>query len=266
MYEQYWQLSDKPFRNTPDPHYLFFSRQHEEALTRLLYTITEGQGAMMLTGEYGCGKTLLCRCLLDELDPARWEAALVPYPNLGATELLREILRQFGYASGEMSKVELLQTLTECLLENHARGRNTLIVIDEAQLVLDRLTLEEIRLLLNFQQDRKFYLSLLLLGQPELREKVEEMPQLLQRLSVRYHLPPLGREDSRRYLAHRLAVAGGRHEIFTREAEELIITAAEGVPRRINNLSDLALLAGFGQRAPVVDDEIVRQVVADMEA
>jgi len=266
MYEKYWSLNDKPFRNTPDPHYLFFSRQHEEALTRMLYTITEGQGAMMLTGDYGCGKTLLCRALLDELDPARFEVALVPYPNLTATEFLQEILRQFGYETEGLSKVELLHQLSECLLDNQARGCSTLVIVDEAQIVLERMTLEEIRLLLNFQQDRRFYLTLLLMGQPELRERVESMPQLLQRLSICYHIGPFDEEDSVRYMDHRLNIAGNTNAIFTRGAEKLIAAASEGVPRRINNVADMALLVGFGQKAPVVDDAIVQQVVADMEA
>jgi type II secretory pathway predicted ATPase ExeA len=266
MYEQYWSLADKPFRNTPDPHYFYFSRQHEEALTRMLYAITEGQGAMMLTGDYGCGKTLLSRSLLDELDPDRFEVALIPYPNLSGVELLQEILLQFGYEAQGLSKVELLHLLSDCLLDNHARGCSTIIIVDEAQMVMDKMTMEEIRLLLNFQQDRKFYLTLVLMGQPELRERVEEMPQLLQRLSVRYHLRAFDEEDSEKYLAHRMAIAGGNGDIFTREAGRLIASAGEGVPRRMNNIADMSLMVGFGQRTPVVDENIVQQVITDMDA
>ncbi len=265
MYEDYWHLNDKPFRNTPDPHYLFFSQEHEEAMTRMLYTLAEGQGAMMLTADYGCGKTTLCRVLLDELDPQRFEVALVPYPNLTGTELLQEILRQFGCETQGLTKVELLHRLGDCLLDNQARGCSTLIIVDEAQVVLERMTMEEIRLLLNFQQDRRFCLTLLLLGQPELRERVEAMPQLRQRLSIRYHIGPFGEEDAIHYLGHRLAVAGASDELFTRGAERLIASAGEGVPRRMNNLADMSLLVGFGQKAPVVDDAIVQQVVTDMD-
>lgn len=265
MYEQYWSLNDKPFRNTPDPHYFYFSRQHEEAMTRMLYAITEGQGAMMLTGDYGCGKTLLCRALLDELDPTRYEAALVPYPNLTAKELLEEILRQFGYDSYGLSKVELLHVLHQALLAHREAGRHTLVVVDEAQMLTDTMAMEELRLLLNFQQDRRFYLTLLLLGQPELRDRVEAMPQLQQRLGIRYHLGTFDAEDSIGYLTHRMGVAGGRGDIFTREAERLIATHAGGVPRKMNNLADMALLVGYGQKAPVVDEEIVRQVARDMD-
>lgn len=266
MYETYWSLGDKPFRNTPDPRYFYFARQHEEALTRMLYALTEDQGAMLLTGDYGCGKTLVTRTLLDELDPERFEVALIPYPNLDATEFLREILRQFGYETRGLGKVDCLQCLSECLLDNHERGCSTIVVVDEAQMILDRMTMEEIRLLLNWQQDRRFFLSLVLVGQPEIRERVEAVPQLKQRLGIRYHIGPMNAGDASRYLGHRLRVAGAQHEIFTGDAEELIARAGGGVPRRMNSLADMALLAGFGQRAPVVDGEIVRQVIADERA
>lgn len=265
MYEKYWSLRDKPFRNTPDPDYLFFSRQHEEALTRMLYAITEEQGAMMLTGDYGCGKTLLTRVLLDELDPNRFEVALVPYANLTAKEFLQEILRQFGYESMGLEKVELLQVLRDCLISHRSRGLRTIVIVDEAQMIMDKMTMEEIRLLLNFQQDRRFYLTMILIGQPELRRRVEAIPQLLQRLSIRYHIGRLDEEDSYRYLSHRLHIAGTRDDVFTRDAERRIAKAAEGVPRRMNNLADMSLLVGFGQRSPVVDEDVVQQVIADMD-
>lgn len=266
MYERYWSLLEKPFRNTPDPRYLFFARQHEEALTRMLYTITENQGAMLLTGDYGCGKTLVTRTLLDELDPDRFEVALIPYPNLNATEFLQEILRQFGYETQGLGKVECLRCLSECLLDNHDRGCSTIVIVDEAQMILDRMTMEEIRLLLNWQQDKRFFLSLILVGQPEVRTRIEQLPQLKQRLGIRYHISPLEAEEACRYLDHRMRVAGAKHEIFTCDAEALIVRAGAGVPRRMNNLADMTLLAGYGQRAPVIDGEIVRQVAIDLIA
>jgi type II secretory pathway predicted ATPase ExeA len=263
MYEAYWDLHDKPFRNTPDPCYLFFSPRHEEALARMLYAISEGHGAMMLTGEVGCGKTLLSRVLLDELDPSRYEVALVTNACLSPEEFLREILRQFGVPVEGLDKAELLGTLAERATEARRHGFHTLVVVDEAQLVRDADTMEEIRLLLNIQQDRRSALTLLLLGQPELRERVESMPQLLQRIGVRYHIGHLEEEEARRYLAHRLEIAGGRQEIFTRDAERLIVRESGGIPRRINTLADTALLVGCGARAPVVDEHIVRKALAD---
>ena len=266
MYEKYWKLHDKPFRNTPDPHYFYFARQYEEALARALYVITEGQGAMLLTGDCGCGKTLLTRVLVDELDPARFEVALVPYPNLDPRELLAEILRQFGFDASAWPKSVMLERLGEFLIQTRRRGASTLVIVDEGQVMHNAETLEEVRLLLNFQQDRTFYLSLILVGQSELRERVSSLPQLSQRLSVKYHLAGLSPEDSLRYLRHRLAIAGGAGEIFTSGAENLVIENADGIPRKLNLIADLALLAGFGKVSPLVDEELVREVLNDMLA
>lgn len=265
MYEEHWSLDDKPFRNTPDPRYFYFSRQHEEALARALYVLTEGQGAMLLTGDCGCGKTMVLRALVDELDPARFEVALVAYPNLSPEEFLRELLTQFGFEPSGWGKARMLHSLNAFLHSTRERGASTIVIVDEAQLVEDPMTLEEIRLLLNFQQDRRFFLTLILAGQPELRERIEQKPQLMQRLTVRHHLGAMSQAESRAYLGHRLGVAGGREEVFTREAEELIVEGAEGIPRRLNLIADMALLAGYGLNAPLVDDDLVRRVIADMQ-
>ncbi len=264
MYEKHWGLVDKPFRNTPDPNYFYFSSQHEEALTRMLYCILEGQGGMMLSGEVGSGKTLLSRILIDELNPERYECASIVHSNLDANELLCDILRQFGCNARGLDKPKMLGLLGDCFREHQQARRSTIIIIDEAQITLDAVTLEEMRLLMNFQQDRKFSVTLLLLGQPEMRERIKQSPQFLQRLSVRYHLEALGHEDSLNYLRHRLKVAGGKEEIFTSEAEELIVTAAGGIPRKINGLADMSLLAGYGKRAPLVDKDIVKAALIDM--
>ncbi|MHC4870646.1 MAG: ExeA family protein [Planctomycetota bacterium] len=267
MYEEYWGLSEKPFMNTPDSRYLFFSKQHEEVLTRMLYTITEDKGAMLFTGDYGCGKTLMSRTLLEQLDPERYDIAILPHPNLQPMELLHEILYQFGYeAPKDANKTDLLHLLNDCLLSNKAKGRSTIIMVDEAQMVTDPLTLEEIRLLLNFQQEKNFLLTLILIGQPELKETLEELPQLLQRLSVKYHLCSLTQDDSRTYIRHRLEVAGTRHELFTSRAEEILIDASDGIPRILNNMADMSLMVGFGQRSPIIDDGIVSKVVKDIGA
>ncbi len=263
MYEKYWKLLDNPFRNTPDPHYFYFARQYEEALARALYVVTEGQGAMLLTGSCGCGKTLLTRVLVDELDPARFEVALIPYPNLEPQELMGEILRQFGFQIAGLTKPEMVERMEGFLLANHQRGARTRVIVDEGQAVHNDATLEEIRLLLNFQPDRSFFLSLILVGQPELRQRIESLPQLSQRLTVKYHLKELSADESRHYLRHRLGIAGGTNEIFTTGAENLIIESARGVPRNINFMSDLALLTGFGKSAPLVDEEVVQEVLYD---
>lgn len=266
MYEEYWRLRDKPFRNTPDPRYFYFARQHEEALARALYVVAEGQGgALLLTGDCGCGKTLLTRVLVDELDPARYEVALVPYPNLEPAELLGEILRQFGFPEAlSWTRARMLERLMAFLTHTQKRGASTLVIVDEGQAMHNEETLEEVRQLLNFQQNRSFFLSLVLVGQSELRERIAALPQLSQRLTVKYHLSRLSPEEARAYLRHRLAVAGCRDEIFTGGAETLLIESSEGVPRRLNLIADHSLLAGFGKSAPLVDEEVVREVVADL--
>lgn len=266
MYEQYWRLTDKPFRNTPDPRYFYLCRQYEEALARTLYVVAEGQGAMLLTGDCGCGKTLVTRTVVDELDPDRFEVALIPYPNLEPQELLGEILRQFGFDIAGLTKPEMIERMEAFLLATQKRGAATLVIVDEGQVVHNDETLEEIRLLLNFQQARSFFLSLILVGQSELRDRVDTLPQLSQRLTVKYHLAGLAPDDCRKYLHHRLEVAGGNGELFTGGAENLIIENAEGVPRKLNYLADLSLLAGFGKGSPLVDEEVVREVLIDRRA
>ncbi len=267
MYEEYWGLLEKPFMNTPDSKYLYFSKQHEEALTRMLYTITEDKGAMLFTGEYGCGKTLMTRALLEQLDPERFDIAVLPHPNLKPLELLYEILYQFGYeAPKHLNKTDLIHLLNDCLLANKAKGRSTIIMVDEAQMVTDPLTLEEIRLLLNFQQEKNFLITLILIGQPELKDTIEELPQLGQRLAVKYHLNHLTKEETKNYIRHRLEVAGAQHELFTSRAEDVLVVASEGIPRVLNNIADMSLMVGYGQKSPIIDDRIVSKVVKDIEA
>lgn len=266
MYEKHWSLQDKPFRNTPDPKYFYFAPQYEEALSRALYVITEGQGAMLLTGDCGCGKTLLIRVLIDELDPDRFEVALIQNPNMSPRELLQEILRQFGFDAAGWDKSKMYETLAGFLAATHKRGASTIVIVDEAQVVQDDETLEEIRLLLNFQQDKSFYLSLILAGQPELRGRVDALPQLSQRLSVKYHIAGLIPDDSRKYLHHRLSVAGSQTYMFSDEAEKLLIDCAQGVPRRLNLLADFSLLAGYGNSKNIVDADIVKMVIQDRYA
>lgn len=263
MYEAHWGLDDKPFRNTPDPHYFYFCRQYEEALARSLYVVTEGQGGMLLTGDCGCGKTLATRILVDELDPERFEVALLTHPNFNPEELLKEILRQFGFDAEGWGKSRMLEQLSRFLVHTKKRGASTLIIVDEGQLVEDEMTLEEIRLLLNFQQETSFYLSLILVGQPELGGRIDAKPQLAQRLTVRHHINRLSPEESRGYLHHRLSMAGGGGEIFTNDAEKVLIDSAGGVPRRLNFYADMALMAGFGRRAPLIDEVLMGEVVRD---
>ncbi|MDR3210471.1 MAG: AAA family ATPase [Planctomycetota bacterium] len=261
FYQKYWHLRDMPFRPSPDPRYFFFLPQYEEALAAALYVLTEGAGGMLLTGDCGCGKTLITRVLVDELDPERFEVALLTHPNLKPSEFLAEILRQYGLDSSGWDKSRMLAELQSFLIQTRKRGAQALVIVDEGQLVEDTLTLEEIRLLLNFQENTSFYLTLILVGQPELRDRVESKPQLQERLSVRHHLSTMSPEATRRYLEHRLERAGGGVDIFTGPAEDILVAASGGIPRRLNYLADRALLAGYSLKLPLLDDELVGRVV-----
>lgn len=268
MYEEYWGLKEKPFENTPDPKFLYRSTQHEEALSRLLYAIRERKPAAMLTGEYGSGKTLLSRVLLEELSKERYKVALIFNPKLNSLEFLQEITFQLGEDLSPLnSKRELLNSLNNILNNNHNRYKDTIIVIDEAQAIEDFEIFEELRLLLNFQLNNATLLTLVLLGQPELLRKISHLPQFDQRISIQYHLSHLSENETREYILHRLSIASlqeGR-VIFSEDAIKLISKVSAGIPRMINNICDMCLLAGFGAKVAEVDQKVALDVVKDLE-
>ncbi|MCK4649034.1 AAA family ATPase [bacterium] len=264
MYEAYWGLKEKPFENTPDPRFLYRSPKHEEALTRLIYAIQERKGGAVMTGEFGSGKTVLSRALLDELDPVKYKLLYITNTQITAIEFLREIVRQLQNETPPLRKSDLLHILNEILKRNVDIGKDTVIIIDEAQLIADQRIFEELRMLLNFQWEKRFLLTLLLLGQPELREKINRIPQFKQRLPIRYHLTTLNAEETGKYIAHRLRVAGREEEIFDVEALDLIHRQSKGCPREINNICDMALFIGFGKEVPRIGEDIVREVTSDL--
>lgn len=268
MYEEYWGLKEKPFENTPDPKFLYRSVQHEEALSRLLYAVREKKPAAMLTGEFGAGKTLLSRVLLNELSKDRYKVALIFNPKLSAIEFLQEIIFQLGEElSPSNSKRELLNSLNKILNNNFERYKDTVIVIDEAQSIEDNEIFEELRLLLNFQLNNATLLSLVLLGQPELFRKISSLPQFDQRIAIRYHLLHLSEQETREYILHRLSISAVQKErtFFSEDAIKLISQASAGIPRMINNICDMCLLAGFGAKAVMVEYNIAMDVIKDSE-
>jgi len=270
MYSAYWGLAEKPFENTPDPRFIYYSNQHEEALSRLLYGVTEGKGAAMLTGIFGCGKTLLGRMLLNKLDRDTYKIALITNPYLNYEELLMHIVYNLGGKDLPTRKTEImvnviLERLTEILQNNLQDGKKTVVIIDEAHVIKDTSVLEELRLILNFQLEDKFLLTLLLLGQPELKELIDTNKQFAQRIAVRYHLEHLKEEETIRYILHRLSVVGRAQPIFTPEAYRLIFAKSNGIPRRINHICDLALFTGFGKGVSVIDEDLIRDVAGDLE-
>jgi general secretion pathway protein A len=264
MYEAYWQLSEPPFDNSPNPKFFYLSPEHEEALVRLVYTVRHRKGCGMLTGEYGCGKTTLSRALIQRLEAERYEIGLLTNPSWNATDFLREALYQLGVESRETSKSELLHLLNDVFFRNYRDGRDTVIIVDEAQLITDDAVFEEVRLLMNFQTDDRFLVTLLLIGSPELRERVRRLKHLDQRITIRYHLNTLDYTHTAAYVTHRLKMAGRATPIFTEEAIKLIFDFTRGTPREINNLCDVALLVGYTKRAKEIGEKIVAEVIKDM--
>ncbi|OGS20767.1 MAG: hypothetical protein A3J83_01650 [Elusimicrobia bacterium RIFOXYA2_FULL_40_6] len=264
VYENFWGLAEKPFENTPDPKYFFNSHQHEEGLARLLYVIREGKGAGLLTGIYGCGKTLLSQALLKEVEQDIYKVALITNPRLDDVELLRMITYYLGVQQVPTRKADILITLEQVLKNNVSDGKKTVVIIDEAHAIEDKNIFEEIRLLLNYQQDNKFLLNLLLIGQPELKEKIENIKQLNQRIAMRFHLEGLSREDTKNYIIHRLNIAQSPKQLFTDEALSLIFDRSGGIPRRINLICDSALLTGFGKEAKIISKEIINETIQSL--
>ena len=264
MYEEYWGLKILPFENVPDPDFFYKSEEHGEALMRLTYAVERRKGAAMLTGEVGCGKTALSRFFIQKLlSDEKYEIALVANRSLGPVDFLKEIIYQFGIDKTPNSKAELLHLLNDEMLKNLKNGRDSIIIIDEAQIIEDVQTFEELRLLLNFQLNDRFLLTLVLIGQPELKKKIASIEQLDQRISIRYHLNPFNFDDTARYIIFRLKKAGLEKNIFTKEAVEKIHDYTKGVPRKINTTCDMSLLVGFGSRAKVIGSNLVQKVIDD---
>ena len=266
MYEKYWGLTEKPFENTPNPRFMYYSNKHEEALTRLLYAIKEEKGSAMLTGEYGSGKTILSRIIIDELIKDKiYEVALITHPQLSPIEFIQEIIYQLKNEHVTGSKPQLLHMMQDIIYKNFKDGKKVVILIDEAQIVKSKQTFEEVRLFLNFQLNDRFLITLILIGQPELLNRVREIPQLWQRLGIKYHLSGLTPSEAEAYIKHRLSVAGAKSDIFTADAIEIIYNYSKGIPRSMNNACDMSLLIGFGQEAKVIDRDLASKVVEDLK-
>ena len=264
MYEEYWGLKEKPFQNTPNPRFLYYSQEHEEALGRLTYTVKEGLGAAMLVGVFGCGKTLIGQALLEELGEG-YKIAFITNPNLNHVELLREIAYQLGAKDNlPREKTDLMHLLNDILRNNMNDGKETVVIIDEAHIIEDRMVFEELRLLLNLQLRDRFLLTLMLLGQPELEEKIIANKQLSQRIAIKYRLERLTEKETHDYVVHRLKVVGRTEPIFSPAAMKLIFKATGGIPRRINHLCEMSLLIGFGRRVDKIGEVIVQEAAKDL--
>ncbi len=262
MYLDYWGFRKFPFENVPDPDFFYLSKTHEEGLTRLIYAAKMRKGGAMLSGDIGCGKTTLTKVYVRELSAEQFDIGLIVNPKLEPLEFLQEVLYQFGMTDVPDSKVQCLRLLNDKMIENMKKNRETLLIVDEAQ-VLSESAFEEVRLLLNFQLNDRFLINVILVGQPELRSKIKGIEQLEQRIALKYHLTPFDEEDTVRYITFRQEKAGGKDNVFTPEAMERTYEMTEGVPRKINNLCDLSLLIGFSKNGKVIDPQIIEDIISD---
>jgi len=261
VYLDYWGLHGRPFENVPDPQSFYLSESHSWALNLLEYAIGEHKTAALLTGAYGTGKTTMIRVLLGRLDLQDYSTVLINYPLVEGEALFRNILQQMNAEAPERAdKGELYGQLGACFLENASRGLHNLVVLDEAQSLPVDALYEELRLLLNYQLNDRNLVTLLLVGQDDLWNRVSEMPQLADRFAVKCRLQELDLEQTTTYIKHRIEHFGGTSDVFSEDALKLIHESSKGIPRRINNLCDLSLLMGFQRALKVVSPDIIKTI------
>jgi type II secretory pathway predicted ATPase ExeA len=264
MYNDFYCMRERPFSKTPDPRFLYLSRGHREALARLQYVVEEREIAL-LTGEIGCGKTTISRALMDSLGD-EYRFCFIVNPRLSAIEFLRSIARSLSPQQPAADKESLLNQIADTLFRLHNEGISPVLIVDEAQLVPDREIFDEIRLLTNFQLDDRNLLTVILMGQPELRSMLAKQifEPLRQRITMQFHLAPLEMDDVQEYLDYRLQVAGGEAGLFAPDAVQRIYELTAGVPRRINLMATNAILEGYGRDEALISAEIVDAVASEL--
>lgn len=269
MYKDFYKLKENPFNVTSDPDFFFSSHRHTEAFSHLIYGIKNRKGILVVTGEIGTGKTTLCRTLLNRLDQTT-KTALILNPSFSELQLLQLIINDLGITGRFRNKFDLVNALNDYLLEETSIGNNIVLIIDEAQNLKVR-QLEQVRLLSNLETEKEKLLQIILVGQPELLDKLQlpSLRQLNQRITVRYHILPLDKEELPKYIDHRLKVAkvseNNSPKIqFTDEAIDIIYENSQGTPRMINILCDRALLAGFTAETHTIDKHIIHKCVQEV--
>ena len=266
MYREFFGLKEKPFNITSDPNFLYLSRVHKEAFAHLLYGIKERKGFLEITGEVGAGKTTLCRALLSKLD-RRTKSAFIFNSTLPEMQLLQAILEDYGLVAVRKNKVALLRQLNAFLIEELTRGNNVILIIDEAQNLKPSI-LEEIRMLSNLETDKEKLFQIILVGQPELKDRLNSpaLKQLRQRIAVRFHITPLDKGEIADYINHRLTVAGSSGQItFAPEAIECIYRFSGGIPRIINMICDKSMLTAYIMETRDITLPIVEKSIQEFE-
>ena len=266
LYLSYYNLREAPFNITPDPRFLFFSTKHQEAFNHLLFGIHQRKGFIELTGEVGAGKTTVCRKLLEELGP-NYKTALILNPCLNMDQLLQSVLMELDVQVYGLDRVFYLHALNEFVLYQANQGNDVVLIIDEAQDLSDEM-LEQVRLLSNLETDHQKLIQIILMGQPELRDKLAQpaLRQLRQRITVRYHLGPLDVSETAYYINHRLTLAGANGKPrFDEAAIKLVHKYSGGVPRLINAVCDKALLAGFVTQADTLNKKIIKLAIEELD-
>jgi putative secretion ATPase (PEP-CTERM system associated) len=267
MYESFFSLKEKPFTITSNPSFLFLSRKHKDALSYLVYGIRERVGFIEITGEVGTGKTTLCRALLNKLDD-KTRSAFIFNSNLTESQLMQMIVEDLGIKTLKKDKASLFAELNRFLIEQLALGNNVLLIVDEAQNLSHKL-LEQIRMLSNLEAENQKLLTIVLVGQPELRDKLKDpsLRQLRQRIAVRCHIEALTRDEVPQYIVHRLRTAGanGSAPFFDDAAVEEIFRYSAGIPRLINIVCDKALLMSYVLEKRTIDGHIIGQCIHEIE-
>lgn len=264
MYEAFYCLTARPFSKTPDPRFLFLSRNHEEALARLHYAVEEHE-MILLTGEVGCGKTTLTRALMDMLG-SRYRIITIINPTLSPVQFLKTIAKRLEIPVTSNFKSDLLDAIYEKVYQEYESGTSVVIIIDEAQLIPGKETFEEIRLLTNFQLDDTNLISLILVGQTDLKKRLNHKAYLplKQRIGLFYHLGPIAEEEIAGYMEYRLKMAGREELLFTDEALRALYAYSRGVPRVINSIATSALLDGFAKEERVIDGSLVEDAAREL--
>jgi type II secretory pathway predicted ATPase ExeA len=266
-YEQYYQLREQPFSNTPDARFFFEVDQHADVLARLMYVVNTMKGLAVVIGDVGTGKTTLARRMLDQLDDERYESALLVIIHAGITAewLLRRIASQIGIDAVADDKIAILTQIYQRLMDLHQQGRKAVVLIDEANMLQQRELMEELRGFLNLEVPGSKLLTFILFGLPKLDETLALDAPLVQRVALKCRLTSLSGATAKAYIRHRLKVAGATREIFSEPVLDAIAADSGGVPRLINTICDNVLLEGFLRKREKLDVELVKDVVRDLD-